>query len=329
MPMTFQQQTGEVVLRPGQSGLTLTVIHDQPLTFSTKRAWPTGIHRWSTSLLVAIGALLLPLSSSAANFSSNEIVTQTNTIRQQHGLPALTVNAKLEKAALLKAQDMFTRQYFDHLTPDGQVPWQWFVDSGYQFTSAGENLAIDFVNGKDIVPAWMNSASHKKNILNTAFHDIGMAVLDGTMNGATTTVVVQFFGSQTSSTAPAVVETTPSPAPTVAAASVLPPLPVEPSAPVVTEPVAPVELPETLPSVEATTVDPVPTLLTADGTRFTPLTSATIQPVGLAVSPYIAPILFATLGCYVALLAGVAVIESLTSGPRQSRHLVSFLGAYQ
>lgn len=326
--MPFHQLSGNVTLQPSLNGLTFGIEPERELSLMPRRQRSSYLTRWSVSLAMALSFLVVPLASSAAGYTSADLVKKTNDIRQQQHLSVLVVNHQLEQAAMAKAKDMFAQQYFDHFTPDGQAPWQWYADFGYNFTTAGENLAIDFVDGKDILPAWMNSTSHKKNILNPTFHDVGMAVLDGVMDGTPTTVVVQFFGSQTSPTAaPAPVTTTP----TVKAASVTVPVATEP---VVTapapEPVAVEEAPAPAPIPTVTeTPTPVPVVL-ASAQAPQPLTTPTvIIPSGGSTPLQLSPLIFATFGCYLALVTGAAVIETLLSAPKQSRHLVSFLTAYQ
>ena len=51
---------------------------------------------------------------------------------------------KTSIAAQAKADDMATKGYFAHTSPDGKNSWYWFKQAGYTFTYAGENLALDF-----------------------------------------------------------------------------------------------------------------------------------------------------------------------------------------
>lgn len=131
----------------------------------------------------------------SANFSREEIVRLTNEEREKAGLGQLTESSVLDGAALAKAQDMFTKDYWAHTAPDGTEPWKFFVDSGYKYRFAGENLARDFGDASSVVKAWMASRTHKENLLSSRYQDIGVAVLQGELNGVQTTLVVQFFGS--------------------------------------------------------------------------------------------------------------------------------------
>src|SRR5258708_28336998 len=90
---------------------------------------------------------------------------------------------------------MFANQFWAHVAPDGTSPWQFFKNAGYQYYSAGENLARDFSNTSDMMAAWMASPTHRANIVNGRFREIGVAVVDGRLLGSDTTLVVQLFGT--------------------------------------------------------------------------------------------------------------------------------------
>lgn len=114
----------------------------------------------------------------------------------QTGLPPLSENPVLDRAAALKAADMMQKNYFAHTSPDGTDPWHWFKVSGYNYRFAGENLAIGYVDSQEVNQAWLDSPTHRANILNRNYKEIGIAVLQGSFQGAKTTVVVQEFGTK-------------------------------------------------------------------------------------------------------------------------------------
>lgn len=120
----------------------------------------------------------------------------TNMARQDNGgLPALTENTKLDQDAEAKLKDMFARQYFEHVSPDGKGPSDQAKAAGYQYVVIGENLALgNFKNDQALVDAWMNSPGHRANILNTKYLEIGVAVGQGEFEGHQTWLAVQEFG---------------------------------------------------------------------------------------------------------------------------------------
>ena len=141
----------------------------------------------------------------ASNIVADRLVELTNQERTKQGLAPLSNNATLNEAALRKAGDMFALNYWAHNSPNGRTPWSFFKDVGYGYVFAGENLARDFNDSESVVSAWMNSPSHRENILNGHYEEIGIAVVNGTLQGVETTLVVQMFGK------PAVKKTASSP----------------------------------------------------------------------------------------------------------------------
>lgn len=131
----------------------------------------------------------------AANIPPSEVIRLTNIQRQANGLSALNENSTLDSAALAKGNDMLAKGYWAHFAPDGTSPWSFFLSFGYKYRYAGENLARDFSDPASAVNAWMNSPTHRENILNPNYRDIGVGVVQGSLAGADTTIIVQFFGS--------------------------------------------------------------------------------------------------------------------------------------
>lgn len=130
-----------------------------------------------------------------ASIVSNVLTDQTNVEREIVAISSLSTNAVLENAAMLKVQDMATKGYFAHKTPEGNDPWYWLYQAGYDFVAAGENLAVNFTDSQDVIDAWMESSGHRENILNQNFTDVGIATARGEYKGRDTVFVVQFFGT--------------------------------------------------------------------------------------------------------------------------------------
>jgi len=125
---------------------------------------------------------------------SSVLVELANKDRGESNLRSLSVNEKLAYAAELKLKDMVEDGYFDHYAPDGVSPWDFMKEAGYKFTYAGENLAVNFVDSKDVEKAWMASPTHRKNILNEHYTEIGIATGKGMYKGKESVFVVQMFG---------------------------------------------------------------------------------------------------------------------------------------
>lgn len=123
------------------------------------------------------------------------IVDLTNEERTTNTVGTLTRNSVLDAAATLKAEDMAKYSYFAHYSPKGVSPWYWFDQVSYNFVYAGENLAVHFTDSGDVVDAWMHSPSHRENILNGHYTEIGVGTARGEYKGYPTVFVVQLFGT--------------------------------------------------------------------------------------------------------------------------------------
>ena len=132
---------------------------------------------------------------SLSSIYASLLVELTNKNRVDRNISELKVNPLLESAAQMKADDMASKGYFAHNTPDGKTPWYWIEKAGYKYLYAGENLAVNFENSEDVENAWMNSEGHRLNILNPRYTEVGIATSTGTYKGRTATFVVQMFAS--------------------------------------------------------------------------------------------------------------------------------------
>ncbi|MEK9178369.1 MAG: CAP domain-containing protein, partial [Patescibacteria group bacterium] len=130
------------------------------------------------------------------NVTLDELLLLTNQKRIENNLPPLVLSPELSLAASNKADDMFVKDYWAHNSPDGKTPWKFIRDSGYNYIYAGENLARGFTSGGDVVNAWMDSPTHRLNVLSPNYEDIGFSVMTGKLGGEETVLVVQEFGGR-------------------------------------------------------------------------------------------------------------------------------------
>jgi uncharacterized protein YkwD len=205
----------------------------------------------------------------ASGIDAGSLLAETNSTREANGLAPLSIDGRLNNSASMKAWDMISKDYWAHDAPDGTSWTYWFGQAGYNYPLIGENLAKDFDTTQAVIDAWLNSPSHRVNLLSPSFTDVGFAVVNGTLQGAQTTLVVAHYGQYV---APTPVPATPAP---VAVAPVVPvqtaPEPVAPAAPAATS--APT--PEVTPT-PAPTATPSPTP--------TPTASPKVTPTAVPVS---------------------------------------------
>lgn len=153
--------------------------------------------------IYSLGLILSQFSFGAVQYTpiapnpeqlKEDIFVNINEQRKKQSESEFTENPMLSQAAQAKLQDMFTKNYWDHTSPTGEKAWVFIDRTGYSYTVAGENLARGFISASGMVDAWMDSPTHKKNILDNDFRETGIAVGNGIINGKSTTVAVQLFG---------------------------------------------------------------------------------------------------------------------------------------
>ncbi|MCH8741725.1 hypothetical protein IH779_02395 [Patescibacteria group bacterium] len=133
--------------------------------------------------------------SSESFLTGSGIIIWTNIQRNAQGFLPLSENEQLHTVAVLKAQDMFEKQYFGHVSLSGADVGDLAEIAGYKFLAIGENLALgNFEDNQTVVQGWMDSPGHKANILSLRYTEVGVAATRGIFEGKSTWIVVQEFG---------------------------------------------------------------------------------------------------------------------------------------
>ncbi|MFA5991585.1 MAG: CAP domain-containing protein [Candidatus Doudnabacteria bacterium] len=178
----------------------------------------------------------------ASDLSPENILNAVNKERSLRNLVTLSTNSKLGSAAQSKSDDMQARHYFAHVDPDGHYIWDKIVAAGYSpYVQLGENLAIEFYDTESLMSAWMNSPTHRANIIQEGFRDQGMGLAFGnTQNGQYHSAITNTFGAQAlpkTPTPPKIINTPP-------------PVTIKPETPVVPKivPTTPQPTPVTIPT---------------------------------------------------------------------------------
>lgn len=152
-----------------------------------------NIVKLSLAIFLVFSYLSCPVLAKEINIVN--VLDLVNEARQKNGLAVLSENQKLDKIATDKLEDMVVNNYFAHTSPRGINPWFWYEKNDYDYKYAGENLAINFMRVEDQQEAWMKSPTHRKNILNSNYKEIGIAVGAGEINGQMGIITVQEFGA--------------------------------------------------------------------------------------------------------------------------------------
>src|SRR5262249_21841604 len=87
----------------------------------------------------------------------------------------LTVDSRLTAAAQAHSTDMATNSYFSHSSPDDLDFDERIRDAGYP-RPAAENIARGQRSAEEVMQSWMDSKSHRANILNCSHAAIGVGL---------------------------------------------------------------------------------------------------------------------------------------------------------
>ncbi len=142
-----------------------------------------------------------PVLSYATAISSQGLLNYTNQRRATANVGNLTISSKLNQAAQAKANDMASRNYWAHNTPDGTPPWTFITNAGYSYDKAGENLACGFDESNDVITGWYNSPSHRDNLLHPDYKEVGFGVVNadsyncGDIPASQQTIIVAMYGT--------------------------------------------------------------------------------------------------------------------------------------
>jgi hypothetical protein len=113
-----------------------------------------------------------------------DVLAQINRVRENNGLPALRMDARVREVAGARSRSMRDQDYFSHVQPNGQNVgdildnrhinnWHWGEIIGW---TSNINLA-DGVEG--IVDAWRDSPGHRAIMLSSRYNYVGVGISRG------------------------------------------------------------------------------------------------------------------------------------------------------
>ncbi|MGW8380753.1 CAP domain-containing protein [Streptomyces sp. ODS28] len=121
--------------------------------------------------------------------AEHEVLKLVNEERADAGCPRVRADSRLAGLAEDFSEDMAVRGFFDHVSPDGDNPWQRAEKAGIK-DLGGENIARGQADARSVMDSWMSSPGHKANILNCEYRTLGV----GTHYGAGGPWWTQEFG---------------------------------------------------------------------------------------------------------------------------------------
>jgi hypothetical protein len=122
------------------------------------------------------------------------LLERINRERSARRRSPLRPDSKLDAAAQRHAEDMLTRSYYGHDSPEGATVLERSKEAGYQPHFVAENLAQGQESIERVVADWMASAVHREHILSSLVSDVGSGVTVGTNAKGHQILWVQCFG---------------------------------------------------------------------------------------------------------------------------------------
>ena len=129
------------------------------------------------------------------DLSPDSLLNLVNQDRSRYNLKPLQTNSRLMRAAYAKGEHMLRNSYFAHVSPDGVEPWDFIRDQSFSFAYAGENLAINYTSSYELENDFLQSPSHRENLLSPLFTETGIAVIEGQFDGGPVILTVQIFAA--------------------------------------------------------------------------------------------------------------------------------------
>ncbi len=114
------------------------------------------------------------LNVTVYNDGVQQVINLCNEQRAKAGLQPLVYDRTLTNAAMMRSAEMRANNYFEHARPDGRSCFTVFDEYGVNWTSVGENIALNQRSPKQVVDAWMNSPGHRANIMKPGYRRIGV-----------------------------------------------------------------------------------------------------------------------------------------------------------
>ncbi len=108
------------------------------------------------------------------------VLDLVNVERTSRGLVPLRFSEQLNEASLAHTQDQAAAGTIYHTHPStGEGPGDRISQTGYRFSTWGENVAAGYQTPEAVMQGWMTSQGHCENILNPAFTELGVGYVTG------------------------------------------------------------------------------------------------------------------------------------------------------
>ena len=121
-------------------------------------------------------------AAQGVSYVESQMIHLINSIRSSRGLQLLNPNPVLNSIARSRSQDMLSRSYFSHYTPEGKNIFNILGENGIMYACGAENLSQasppSWGSPESVINSWMSSSGHRANMLNPHFGQLGLGVAD-------------------------------------------------------------------------------------------------------------------------------------------------------
>ncbi|HEY4516182.1 MAG TPA: CAP domain-containing protein [Candidatus Paceibacterota bacterium] len=135
------------------------------------------------AFLVCLVIFVVPFSARASSLTSSNVASEINRIRNEQHLHVFIPRQSLNRAAKAKADEIAVRGFLSHTEVIKNKPWGWLSSQDYQYSKAGEILAVNINSAEALVEAWMSSPSHRATLLSAEFTEVGIGISAGFYEG--------------------------------------------------------------------------------------------------------------------------------------------------
>lgn len=135
-----------------------------------------AIHRWlGTTLMGLCGVWVAACNAiTAREHLLHDYTVTVNEARLAHGLPPLKLNAQLCEAAQAYAETLLQTGQIQHADAHGRRADYRATQAGYFYARLGENLAAGQLTWERAMEMWLQSPSHRANLLNAEYRELGV-----------------------------------------------------------------------------------------------------------------------------------------------------------
>lgn len=119
-----------------------------------------------------------PEPANNADYFERRVFELTNMERVNSGVAPLRWNDSLAYISRQHSRDMAANNSMSHMGSDGSTPWDRMSRAGIPWEAAAENVAWGQRTAEAVVSAWMDSESHRDNILDPTLRQLGVGFAD-------------------------------------------------------------------------------------------------------------------------------------------------------